>query len=124
MVWLEVETKVKLQDSQIPKLRKRIKEIAKFKKKGQKADDYFAIQEKGYPKKAFRFRTMKDGVEVTFKKHLKKYWTKEVVVKKEFEFSLKGKEEKQDLLELFEDFGFKEWVSARDIPFRERDTVR
>lgn len=110
MVWLEVETKVKLQDSQIPELRERIKQIAKFKKKGQKADDYFAIQKKGYPKKAFRFRTMKDGVEVTFKKHLKKYWTKEVVVKKEFEFTLKGKEEEKDLLELFADFGFKEWV--------------
>lgn len=110
MVWLEVETKVKLEDSQIPDLRKRIKQIAKFKKKGQKADDYFAIQKKGYPKKAFRFRTMKDGVEVTFKKHLKQYWTKEIVVKKEFEFTLKGKEEKTDLLELFTDFGFKEWV--------------
>jgi len=110
MVWLEVETKVKLQDSQIPELRKKIKQIAKFKKKGQKTDDYFAIQKRGYPKKAFRFRTMKDGVEVTFKKHLKKYWTKEIVVKKEFEFTLKGKEEKKDLLELFSDFGFKEWV--------------
>lgn len=110
MVWLEVETKVKLEDSQIPKLRKKIKQIAKFKKKGQKADDYFAIQKKGYPKKAFRFRTTKDGVEITFKKHLKKYWTKEVVVKKEFEFTLKGKEEKKDILELFSDFGFKEWV--------------
>ena len=110
MVWLEVETKVKLQDSQIPDLRKRIKQIAKFKKKGQKADDYFAIQKKGYPQKAFRFRTMKDGVEVTFKKHLKKYWTKEVVVKKEFEFTLDDKDDKKDLLELFEDLGFKEWV--------------
>lgn len=110
MVWLEVETKVKLEDSQIPKLRKKIKQIAKFKKKGQKADDYFAIQKKGYPQKAFRFRTTKDGVEITFKKHLKKYWTKEVVVKKEFEFTLKGKEEKKDILELFSDFGFKEWV--------------
>jgi len=110
MVWLEVETKVKLEDSQIPALRKRIKEIAKFKKKGQKADDYFAIQKKGYPKKAFRFRTMKKGVEVTFKKHLKKYWTPEVVVKKEFEFTLDDKGDREDLLELFEDFGFKEWV--------------
>ena len=63
MVWLEVETKVKLEDKQIPDLRKRIKQIARFKKKGQKADDYFAIQKKGYPKKAFRFRTMKNGLE-------------------------------------------------------------
>ena len=110
MVWLEVETKVKLNDSQIPALRKRIKAIAKLKKKGTKSDDYFAIQGKGYPKKAFRFRTMKDGVEVTFKRHLKKYWTKHVVVKKEFEFTLNKKEDRTSLMELFEDFGFKEWV--------------
>jgi len=110
MVWLEVETKVKLYDSDVPKLREKIKEIAKLKKRGQKADDYFAIQKKGYPKKAFRFRTTKNGVEVTFKRHLKKYWTKEVVVKKEFEFTLAGKDEKEDLLELFKDFGFEEWV--------------
>jgi predicted adenylyl cyclase CyaB len=110
MVWLEVETKVKLQDSQIPDLRNRIKKVATFKKRGQKADDYFAIQKRGYPKKAFRFRTMKDGVEVTFKRWLTQHWTKEVVVKQEFEFTLKGKDEKKDLMELFEDFGFKEWV--------------
>jgi len=110
MVWLEVETKVALRDDQINSLRKRIQKIAKFKKKGQKTDDYFAIQKNGYPKKAFRFRTMKDGVEVTFKRWLTKYWTKEVVVKQEFEFTLNGKDQKDDILELFEDFGFKEWV--------------
>lgn len=111
MVWLEVETKVKLHDSQVPALRKRIKEIATFKKKGQKADDYFAIlKDDQYPKKAFRFRTMKDGVEVTFKRHLKKYWTPYVVVKKEFEFTLTKKEDRESLMELFEDFGFREWV--------------
>ena len=44
MVWLEVETKIKIADSEVPKFRKRIKEIGKFEKKGKKADDYFAIQ--------------------------------------------------------------------------------
>jgi len=110
MVWLEVETKVKLNDSQVPELRKRIKAIAKLKKKGTKADDYFAIQEKGYPKKAFRIRTMSDATEVTFKKWIMDLWTPEVVVKQEYEFTLNGKEETQDLLALFEDMGFKEWV--------------
>jgi predicted adenylyl cyclase CyaB len=110
MVWLEVETKVKLNDSQIPALRKKIKSIAKFEKEGTKSDDYFAVQEKGYPKKAFRFRVMKDEIEVTFKRWLTQYWTPEVVVKQEFEFKLQGKKNMQDLLELFEDFGFKEWV--------------
>ena len=31
-------------------------------------------------------------------------------MKKEFEFTLHDKDDKKDLLELFEDFGFKEWV--------------
>lgn len=112
MVWLEIETKIKIDDSEVPKFRKRIKEIAKFEKKGKKEDDYFAIQKSPmyYPKKAFRIRAMKDNFEVNFKKHLKNHWTKDVVVKQEFEFSLKGKEQVQDLLALFKDLGFTEWV--------------
>jgi len=109
---LEVETKIKIDNSEVTKMRKRIKEIAKFSKKGKKADDYFAIQKKPqyYPKKAFRIRAMKDKYEVNFKKHLKNLWTKDVVVKQEYEFSLKGKDQVDDLLELFRDLGFKEWV--------------
>jgi len=112
MVWLEVETKVKIPDSEVNKLRNKIKAIAKFEKKGTKADDYFAIQKSPmvYPKKAFRIRAMKDNYEVTFKKWLTNYWTKEVVVKQEFEFKLKGKEEVDNLLALFTDLGFTEWV--------------
>lgn len=110
MVWLEVETKVKLRDDQIPDLRKRIKKIAKYKKGGTKKDDYFAIQKNGYPKKAFRIRAMKDTFEVCFKKWITDLWTPEVVVKQEFEFTLEGKDEVKDLLSLFKDLGFKEWV--------------
>lgn len=113
MVWLEVETKIKLDDSQIPELRKKIKQIAKFEKRGKKEDDYFAIKRKIktlYPKKAFRIRAIKDKFEVNFKKHLKNLWTKNIVVKQEFEFSLKGKEQVQDLLALFKDLGFEEWI--------------
>lgn len=106
---LEVETKIKLEDSQVKDFRKRIKEIAAFSKKGKKVDDYFAIQRWGYPKKAFRTRTTRDKIEVNFKKHLKKYWTKHIVVKQEFEFSI-PKNDIDDLLELFRDMGFKEWV--------------
>ena len=67
-------------------------------------------KKKGYPKKAFRIRAMKDRYEVTFKKWLKKYWTNEVVVKQEFEFELAGKEQVDNLLELFKDLGFSEWI--------------
>jgi len=109
-MWLEVETKVAIPKGEVKALRKKIKNIAKFVKKGKKADDYFAIKTKGYPKKAFRIRAMKDVFEVNFKKWLTNYWTKEIVVKQEFEFKLKGREEVEDLLELFRDLGFVEWV--------------
>ena len=110
MVWLEVETKLAIPDDELKNLRNKIKKIARFHKKGTKSDDYFAIQKKGYPKKAFRIRAMKDEYEVNFKKWLTNYWTKEIVVKQEFEFKLKGKEQVGDLLALFKDLGFSEWV--------------
>jgi len=110
MAWLEVETKVRLNKKEVGKLREKIKEIANFVKSGVKGDDYFAIRRKGYPKKAFRIRATKDEFEINFKKWLKKYWTKDIVVKQEFEFKLKGKEEVEDLLALFKDLGFVEWM--------------
>jgi len=113
MVWLEVETKVKLRKDEVPVLREKILKIAKFVKKGRKGDDYFAIRrfrKKKYPKKAFRIRATKDEFEVNFKKWLRKHWTHDIVVKQEFEFKLKGKEEVEDLLALFRDLGFREWM--------------
>lgn len=110
MAWLEVETKVKLDRREVPELREKIKKIAKLVKEGKKGDDYFALKRKGYPKKAFRIRATKDEFEVNFKKWLKKYWSKDIVVKQEFEFKLRGKEEVEDLLALFRDLGFREWV--------------
>jgi len=109
-MWLEVETKVKIDDSEVSDLRRRIKEIAVFEKSGTKADDYFAIKSLDYPKKAFRIRAMKNEFEVNFKRWLTNHWTKEIVVKQEFEFKLKGKDEVKNLLSLFEDLGFIEWV--------------
>ncbi len=114
MAWLEVETKVKLDKSEVPALREKIKKIAKLVKKGKKEDDYFALKswfrKNAYPRKAFRIRAMKDEFEVNFKKWLTKYWTKDIVVKQEFEFKLKGKDEVKNLLALFKDLGFSEWI--------------
>jgi predicted adenylyl cyclase CyaB len=110
VVWLEVETKVKLSDSEVHPLREKIKQIADFEKSGTKADDYFAIKSLDYPKKAFRIRATKDEFEVNFKRWLTNHWTNDIVVKQEFEFKLKGKEEVEDMLELFRDLGFIEWV--------------
>lgn len=117
MVWLEVETKVRIND--VNSLRKRIRKIANFKKKETRGDDYFALPRKfrkyAYPKRAFRIRKKPDKFEVNFKKWLLKDWDKQVVVKKEFEFVLKDKENVDNLLALFKDLGFVEWIKKRKI---------
>jgi len=116
MVWLEVETKVRVQNPS--SLRKKIQRIAKFEKKETRGDDYFAIRRRRfgincYPKKAFRVREKPDKYEINFKKWLKKLWDKDIVVKQEFEFSLKNKEDVDELLALFRDLGFVEWIKKR-----------
>jgi adenylate cyclase class 2 len=112
MVWLEVETKVRIDN--VNGLRKRIQRIAILKKKETRVDDYFALKRKfrkhAYPKKAFRIRKKSDKFEINFKKWLKKYWNKDVIVKQEFEFSLKNQEHVDDLLALFKDLGFTQWI--------------
>jgi integrase len=126
MVWLEVETKVKLDKKDVPKLRAKLKKIAKLEKKESRGDDYFALRRKfrkrKYPKKAFRIRKKPDKYEINFKKWLKKYWDDIIVVKQEFEFTLKKKEDVDKLLALFKDLGFKKnigrWnASPKYIPF-------
>jgi predicted adenylyl cyclase CyaB len=114
MPWLEVETKINVYKPKV--MREKIKKIANFVKKEKKGDDYFALKKgkgKKYPKKAFRLRHKPDSIEVNFKKWKKKYWSDDIVVKQEFEFVLKGKEEVEDMLALFRDLGFKEWMKKR-----------
>jgi predicted adenylyl cyclase CyaB len=116
MVWLEVETKVKLDSREVPELREKIKKIAKLEKKESRGDDYFALRrfrKKKYPKKAFRIRKKPDKYEVNFKKWLTKYWDDTIVVKQEFEFTLKNKEDVDKLLALFRDLGFRQWMKKR-----------
>lgn len=111
MTLVEVETKVRIDN--VGQLRKKIQRIAKLKKKDTRSDDYFALKRKfrrhGYPKKAFRIRDNGKTLVVNFKKHLKKYWDKEVVVKEEYEFELNNKE-KEKFLALMKDHGFKQWI--------------
>ena len=113
MVWLEVETKIPIPKKDVEETREKIKRIANFKKRESRADDYFAIKIKGYPKKAFRIRKKPDKFEVNFKKKQKKFYSKDIVVKQEFEFVLKEKEHVEDLLALFRDLGFREWMKKR-----------
>lgn len=105
MVWLEVETKVKVNNPS--DMRKRIKKIARFVKKESRADDYFAIKRKAYPKKAFRIRSAGNEHVVNFKKWLKSYWDKWCVVKKEYEFKIK---DTKSFLALMDDLGFEQWI--------------
>jgi len=109
MVWLEVETKVRIKD--VTALRKKIQRIAKLEKKENRSDDYFALKRKirrhGYPKKAFRIRKKPDKYEINFKKRLYKYWDDYIVVKEEFEFETKNPDE---FLALMQDLGFKQWI--------------
>ncbi|MAH03630.1 class IV adenylate cyclase [Candidatus Pacearchaeota archaeon] len=108
-MFLEVETKVRIND--VNELRKKIKKIANFEKKESRGDDYFALNEKfrkhGYPKKAFRIRDNKKEFVVNFKKWRKNFWTKEIVVKEEFEFIIN---ETKNFLALIKDLGFVEWM--------------
>ena len=111
MVWLEVETKIEVHN--VNEMRKRIRKIANFEKKESRGDDYFALKRKAYPKKAFRIRKKPDKFEVNFKKWLRNLWSKDIIVKQEFEFELKSKEHVEDLLALFKDLGFVQWMKKR-----------
>jgi len=111
MAWLEVETKVKIDNVSL--LRKRIKKIAVFKKKESRGDDYFALKIKSYPKKAFRIRYDGKKYILNFKKRLKSLFSKDIVVKEEFEFELSDIGRIDNFLFFLEDLGFKEWVKKR-----------
>lgn len=118
MVQLEVETKVPLDSREVPGFRKKILKIAKFKKKTNKEDDYFAIPRRGrgiikrYPKKAFRIRDDGNSYVINFKRWLRKYWTNAIVIKEEFEFETKHPDK---FLALMTDLGFKQWLKKFKI---------
>lgn len=108
MVWLEVETKIRIKD--VNSLRKKIQKVAKLEKKESRSDDYFALRrfrKKKYPKRAFRIRTSPGKYVVNFKKRLYKYWDDFIVVKEEFEFET---EHPDEFLALMFDLGFKQWM--------------
>ncbi len=114
-MWLEVETKVRIKN--VDFFRKKVKRIAKFVKKEKRGDDYFALKRRfrksAYPKKAFRIRQKPRKFEVNFKKWLIEYWDKDIIVKQEFEFTLKNMSDVKDLLALFKDLGFEQWMKKR-----------
>src|SRR3989344_3632128 len=118
MAQLEVETKVPIDKEKVPDLRKRILKIARFHKKRIKSDDYFAIPLRGfgivrkYQKKAFRIRSDGDSYVINFKRWLRKYLKKKIVIKEEFEFDTKHPKK---FLALMSDLGFKQWLKKYKI---------
>ncbi len=111
MVWLEVETKIKVNNA--AQLRKRIKAIAVHEKTESRGDDYFRIKGNEYPQKAFRIRYDGKKYKVNFKKHLKHLFSDGIVVKEEYEFTLTDIEHIDNFIALLEDMGFEEWVKKR-----------
>jgi len=107
MSWYEVESKIKLKEDEVEEFRRRIRKIARFVKNEIKRDTYYAIVKRGYPKKAFRIRKVKDDWVMNFKKWRKDLSDKKIVVKEEFEFELKNTEV---FLEFLEDLNFRKWV--------------
>ena len=112
MSWLEVESKIKISKKDLPLIKKRIKEIAKFSKKETKVDQYYSLEKAFYPRKAFRIRTTGNKDVVNFKKWLRKFWKHGIVVKEEYEFEIKNKEH---FLALMTDLGFKKWIGKTKI---------
>jgi adenylate cyclase class 2 len=112
MSWLEIESKIKVSEKDLPLIRKRIKEIARFSKKETKKDQYYSLEKAFYPKKAFRIRSNGKKDVVNFKKWIRKYWKQGIVVKEEFEFTIENKE---NFLALMADLGFQKWIGKTKI---------
>jgi len=107
-MWYEVESKIKINDYR--KVREVVRKIASFKSKETKKDEYFALHDEGYPRKSFRIRDNGQNYVVNFKKKMDNLSDKEIVVKEEYEFAIKSRDEVSNFLSLCKDLGFKEWV--------------
>jgi len=111
MVWLEVETKSKVENATA--LRKKILAIAEHEKTESRGDDYFRMTGSKYPKKAFRIRFDGKKYKVNFKKHINKLYSDGIVVKEEYEVTLTDIPHIDNFVALLEDMGFEEWVKKR-----------
>jgi len=103
MSWIEVETKLRVQNHR--DVRKRIKEIAKFVRIENKIDDYYSLEKGKYPKKTLRIRYKGKKIEVNFKKSLS--YGKGVHAKKEVEFKVS---DLSNFFDFLENFGFGKWI--------------
>lgn len=87
MSWFEVETKVKIPDSDIKGIRARIRKVARFMRKSHKEDIYYTFKSvRGYPEERFRIRKANNKYKLNFKRRGKHPESDRIAVKEEFEF--------------------------------------
>ncbi|RMD67735.1 class IV adenylate cyclase [Candidatus Pacearchaeota archaeon] len=104
MRMIEVESKVRVND--VRQVRKKIRALARLKKKVMKIDDYYTLEDaRKYPKKSLRIRKNGKVYEINFKKRIN--YRGGVHAKKETEFRVS---DIAGFLELIKDFGFKKWI--------------
>jgi len=103
MSWIEVESKIKVHD--VKHAREQIVKIAKFVRVENKLDDYYALTQKGYPKKSLRVRYKGKSREVNFKEW--RNYKESIWAKKEVEFKVS---DLKNFFDLLDDFGFKKWM--------------
>jgi len=106
MSWIEVESKIKIYNTK--RIRKKIKEIAKFVEVENKIDDYYSLHSKVYPRKSLRVRYKERKREVNFKQRID--YVNGIWAKKEVEFEVS---DLNNFFELLRDFGFKKWLEKK-----------
>lgn len=105
---IEVETKVRI--GNLKDIKRKVSQIAKYVGRQKKIDDYYTLQEKGYPKKSLRVRRRGRIYEVNFKQSLN--YVHGVHAKNETEFRVS---DISGFLNLIADFGFKKWLRKEKV---------
>src|SRR3989338_11486209 len=103
---IEVEGKARISD--IGLVRSRAKEFAKYIGRRLKVDDYYTLQERGYPEKSLRIRKFGGFYMVNFKRRIS--FKKGIHAKNEVEFKVSNI---QGFLRLIKDFGYRKWLTKK-----------
>jgi len=103
MSWIEVESKIKVQD--VKHAREQIRKIAKFVGRMNKVDDYYSLERRKYPKRSLRVRYKGRKREINFKQRIS--YKNGIWAKKEVEFQVS---DLNNFFDLLDDFGFRKWM--------------
>jgi len=100
---IEVEAKVRISNPSL--IRERARKLGEYLGKQGKIDDYYSLENNGYPKKSLRIRKLNGTYQINFKQRLKS--KSKVDSKNEVEFKASNI---KDFLALIHEFGFKKWI--------------